>query len=192
MRAFAVLAATMTCQAFAQSIFDDSVTTLDDQATRALQTRTLIVSDVPTGKLSDCAVGCAVCMEASYDDAPDVVFGECTDWRDFRYANICGPDKYYKDTSLCNTEEMKYCFAAYPQASPKKWRDPDLACRTVLDFNRNLDFPWEYAPSLKPTRKGLCIHSDDPDRQCSRSWDPNHPKGKKGNTNMFRVRKDRI
>ena len=87
---------------------------------------------------------------------------------------------------------MDYCFKAFPQASPMKDDDPDKQCRTVLVHNRDMDYDWVYSDDLQSPNKGLCALSDDPDRQCSRSWDPADPKLNRGNTNMQRVRKTPI
>ena len=120
-----------------KSLISASLVTLAAHATR-----TKVISDTPTPKLSDCEVGCAVCMKAHFEDEPDVEFGECIDWRDFRYSNLCRPHWGHTERGLCNTEEMEYCFWSFPQASPMRWMDPENKCRTVLNFNRNLDFPW--------------------------------------------------
>ena len=94
--------------------------------------------------------------------------------------------------SRCSTDEMDYCFKAFPQASPMKDDDPDKQCRTVLVHNRDMDYDWVYSDDLQSQNKGLCALSDDPDRQCSRSWDPLDPLLNEGNTNMVRVRKTPI
>ena len=87
---------------------------------------------------------------------------------------------------------MDYCFKSFPQASPYRYEDPDTQCRTVLVHNRDMNVDWVYEDVLRPNGRGLCVLSDDPDRQCSRSWDPNDPLLNRGNTNMQRVRKTPI
>ena len=84
---------------------------------------------------------------------------------------------------------MDYCFWSFPQPSPLRYNDPDTTCRTVLNHNRDMSVDWEYEDVNRNNNRGLCILSDDPDRQCARSWDPADPKLNRGNTNMQRVRK---
>merc|ERR1712241_612932 len=106
----------------------------------------LIVSEEASEFLSDCDTGCTECVN-------DVVY---------RYGHQC---KASQDRSRCSTGEMDYCFKAYPADSDKKWRDPDNKCRSVIEFNRQEDFPWKFGKKNKGNKNsGLCILSDDPNR----------------------------
>ena len=114
-------------------------------------------------------------------------YPRCNNTIVYRYGNQCNNNH---DLSRCNNFEMEYCFKAYPAASEMRWKDPDNECRTVLEFNRDPDFPWKYKnKNTSNLSKGLCKLSSDPNMQCALSWDPSDPMRNKGYTSLFRPRK---
>jgi len=151
----------------------------------------MVVSEEASAFLSDCAEGCTECRKAWYENSPDETFGHCVNDIVYRYGNKCNDRQ---DTSRCSPEEMDYCFKAYPAESAQKWRDPDNKCRTIVEFNRQEDYPWKFGKKNRSNvNNGLCALSSDPDKVCATSWDPEdttQSEGKpwKGYTSMARVR----
>ena len=136
--------------------------------------------------LSDCDTGCTECRKAWYKDSPNDIFGHCVNDAVYRYTNQC---KSKHDKSRCSTEEMDFCFKAYPVNSRKKWRDADCECRTVVPFNRQEDFDWKFSKwNKKRNTLGLCKLSSDPDAECAQSWDDSESMKGRGWTSMARVR----
>ena len=147
----------------------------------------MIVSDFTTAFLSECEPGCAECRMAWMSNDPNFTFGHCVDWVQYRFGNQC--NKSSQDKSRCSTEEMEYCFKAYPADSELRWKDPENECRTVIEFNRDDSFPWKFGSRDKSNLNvGLCILSSDPNRRCAHSWDNSEPMRNKGYTAMARVR----
>jgi hypothetical protein len=91
------------------------------------------ISEEASDYLSDCGEGCTECVKAWYTNSPEQVFGHCVNNIVYRYGHKC---KDWHNKSRCSTEEMDYCFKAYPADSPQGWKDADNKCRTVIDFNR--------------------------------------------------------
>jgi hypothetical protein len=82
----------------------------------------LIVSEEASEFLSECDTGCTECVKAWYKNSPNDIFGHCVNDVVYRYTNPC---KSKHDLSRCSTEEMDFCFKAYPVGSTEKWRDAD-------------------------------------------------------------------
>ena len=100
-----------------------------------------------------------------------MVFAMCVNWLEYRYKDQCVPSGY--DNRKCNENEMRYCFQSYPNDSPLGLDDPDAACRTILDHNRDDDYEWAFdEETVDGSDLGLCILNNDPDMKCARSWDP--------------------
>ena len=93
-----------------------------------------------------------------------------------------------------DSEELRFCFAAYPAASSKRWRDPDNKCRTITPFIRNLDYGWTFnRRDVKSSqlKRGMCILDSNPSRRCALSWDNNdksNSRASRGATSIIRPR----
>ena len=142
--------------------------------------------EAPSEFLSDCYDGCTECKKTWWSNSPQDAIYECVNDIVYRYGNQC---KDTHDRSRCSTEELEYCFKAYPADSDLRWKDPDNECRTVRMFNRDDSFKWTFGNKDKSNiDAGLCILSSDPNRRCAHSWDPSEPRKNKGWTAMARVR----
>ena len=147
---------------------------------------TLIIMEEASNYISDCWEGCTECRKAYYDNDPNYIFGHCVNDIVYRYGNQCNSSQ---DRSRCSTMEMDFCFRAYPADSDLRWKDPDNKCRSLIEFNRDLTFPWLYkSKNTSNLNRGMCILDNDPYLQCALSWDSNDPAGNKGYTSMYRPR----
>ena len=146
----------------------------------------LIVSEEASMYLSECYEGCTECRKSWFENFPNEIFGTCVNDIVYRYGNQC---KSSHDRSRCSTEEMDYCFKAYPYDSDLKWKDPDNKCRSVLDHVRDDTYPWTFAnrDQTKLT-KGLCKLGTDPARTCAYAWDAADPLGNSASTYLVRQR----
>jgi hypothetical protein len=125
----------------------------------------LIIDDVAQS-LDQCDAGCTECHEAHYENFPNDILYQCTDYTVYKYGNICTPDNQW-DESKCMTSSTGFCHKSYPYGDPDKMKSPEAACRTIPSTHVDSTFEFGHRDCWSPTG-GLCHYGCE--GTCHNSW----------------------
>jgi hypothetical protein len=125
-----------------------------------------LIIDGVAQSLDQCGSGCTECHEAHYENFPDDIVYECTDYTVYKYGNICTPNNKWNEDK-CMTSSTGYCHKSYPYGDPDKMRSPEAACRTIPSENVDNEFEFGSRDCWSPTG-GLCNYGCE--GTCHNSW----------------------